>query len=128
MLCTAFSGGVLADQIFNWHRFTHRVWTAVAIVVVGAIYILLGFLPYIDNFGHLFGMATGFFLTTCLLRTFPVGCCVGSETCLSRSGMPSMYSNSGPNFDTPSPQPRLPIQSDHGVATYPCAVLISLDI
>ena len=79
VLCTSPAGGVLADLIFNWHRFTHHLWTAVAIIVVGAIYILLGFLPYIDNFGHLFGMATGFFLTTCLLRTFPVGSGISGE-------------------------------------------------
>ena len=63
---------MLADQLFNWHCFAHHVWTAVVLAVVGAIYILLGFLPYVDNFGHLFGLATGFFLTTCLLRSFQV--------------------------------------------------------
>ena len=67
------AGGVLADQIYNWHQYTHHLLAAAAIVVVGAIYILLGFLPYIDNFGHLFGMAAGFFITICLLRTCPVG-------------------------------------------------------
>ena len=66
------AGGVLADQVFHWHRFAHHFWTAVVLAVVLAIYILLGFLPYVDNFGHLFGLATGFFLTTCLLRSFQV--------------------------------------------------------
>jgi len=66
------AGGVVADQVFNWRRFAHRFWTAVVLAVVLAIYVLLGFLPYVDNFGHLFGLATGFFLTTCLLRSFQV--------------------------------------------------------
>ena len=69
-VCSCAAGGVLADQVWNWHRFTRHFWTLLAVAVVGAIYILLGFLPYVDNFGHLFGMGAGFFLTTCLLRSF----------------------------------------------------------
>ena len=66
------SGGVAADQLFNWGRATHHFWAAVAVLLCGGMYIVLGFFPYMDNFGHIFGMFAGFLITTCFLRSAQV--------------------------------------------------------
>ena len=69
------AGGLAADQLFNWGRFIHHFWTAVVVVLCGAAYIVLGFFPYTDNYGHIFGMVAGFLLTVLMLRNhqMPIG-------------------------------------------------------
>lgn len=63
------SGGVAADQLYNWRAASHHFWPALAVCLCGAVYIVLGFFPYMDNFGHIFGMFAGFLIATCFLRS-----------------------------------------------------------
>ena len=66
------SGGAAADLLFNWKDFTNHVWVVIGISICGACYTILGFFPYLDNFGHFFGIFAGFLLTTCFLMTHEV--------------------------------------------------------
>ncbi|XP_031396604.1 RHOMBOID-like protein 1 isoform X2 [Punica granatum] len=55
-------GGMLSELITNWTIYSNKVATSVTLLVVIAINLAVGILPHVDNFAHIGGFLSGFFL------------------------------------------------------------------
>ncbi|XP_019057991.1 PREDICTED: RHOMBOID-like protein 4 [Tarenaya hassleriana] len=60
-------GGILSEIIINWTIYTNKAIALVTVVVLVAVNLAMGFLPGVDNFAHIGGLATGFLLGFVLL-------------------------------------------------------------
>ncbi|KAK9816785.1 hypothetical protein WJX72_005100 [[Myrmecia] bisecta] len=52
-------GGVWADQLVNWRSYANHMATLAVLVVMTAAFLLLGLLPFLDNFFNLGGLLVG---------------------------------------------------------------------
>ncbi|XWS55654.1 hypothetical protein CRYUN_Cryun09bG0019600 [Craigia yunnanensis] len=55
-------GGMLSELITNWTIYANKVATFATLLVIIAINLAVGILPHVDNFAHIGGFLTGFFL------------------------------------------------------------------
>ncbi|WCJ28309.1 RHOMBOID-like 1 [Euphorbia peplus] len=55
-------GAMLSELITNWSMYSNKVSAFVTLVVVIAINLAVGILPHVDNFAHIGGFLSGFFL------------------------------------------------------------------
>ncbi|KAG2329061.1 hypothetical protein Bca52824_000241 [Brassica carinata] len=60
-------GGMLSEIFINWTIYSNKVVTIITLVLIVAVNLGLGVLPGVDNFAHIGGFATGFFLGFVLL-------------------------------------------------------------
>lgn len=82
-------GATLADLLINWGRYTSRVAALCSLFFIIAITLILGLMPYVDNFCHIGGFVSGFLLGLLLLvhpkleweqlRDNPVGYSIGGR-------------------------------------------------
>ncbi|XP_065852309.1 RHOMBOID-like protein 2 [Euphorbia lathyris] len=55
-------GAMLSELITNWSMYDNKVSAFVTLVVIIAINLAVGILPHVDNFAHIGGFLSGFFL------------------------------------------------------------------
>lgn len=55
-------GSMLSELITNWTIYANKVAAFVTLVLIIAINLAIGILPHVDNFAHIGGFLTGFFL------------------------------------------------------------------
>lgn len=55
-------GGMLSELITNWTIYANKVAAFLTLVVIIAINLAVGILPHVDNFAHIGGFLSGFFL------------------------------------------------------------------
>ncbi|XVF55272.1 hypothetical protein PTKIN_Ptkin06aG0023600 [Pterospermum kingtungense] len=55
-------GGMLSELITNWTIYANKVAAFVTLLLIIAINLAVGILPHVDNFAHIGGFLTGFFL------------------------------------------------------------------
>ncbi|CAI9098242.1 OLC1v1034857C3 [Oldenlandia corymbosa var. corymbosa] len=55
-------GGMLSELITNWSIYANKVVSFITLVVIIAINLAMGLLPHVDNFAHIGGFLSGFFL------------------------------------------------------------------
>ncbi|XVF76644.1 hypothetical protein PTKIN_Ptkin13bG0283100 [Pterospermum kingtungense] len=55
-------GGMLSELITNWTIYANKVASFLTLLVIIAINLAVGILPHVDNFAHIGGFLTGFFL------------------------------------------------------------------
>ncbi|XP_062185328.1 RHOMBOID-like protein 2 [Phragmites australis] len=60
-------GAMLSELITNWTIYTNRFAAMMNLIIITAVNLALGILPHVDNFAHIGGFATGFFLGFVLL-------------------------------------------------------------
>ncbi|GJP46624.1 hypothetical protein CLOM_g5891 [Closterium sp. NIES-68] len=60
-------GACLSELLMNWKLYDNRFSALMTLVVLIAINLAIGLLPYIDNFAHIGGCIAGFFLGFALL-------------------------------------------------------------
>ena len=56
------------EQFWNWRRYRWHVVTTLVLILNTALFIILGFLPLLDNFYHILALGTGALLAPALLR------------------------------------------------------------
>lgn len=61
------AGGVWADQLFHWSRYRQQWLTFPLLILVTAVFGLLGLIPLMNNFAHIAGFVAGFLLCTVLV-------------------------------------------------------------
>uniref|UniRef100_A0A7N0U144 RHOMBOID-like protein n=1 Tax=Kalanchoe fedtschenkoi TaxID=63787 RepID=A0A7N0U144_KALFE len=60
-------GAMLSELLTNWSIYTNRAAALFTLIIVIAINLAVGILPHVDNFAHIGGFLTGFFLGFILL-------------------------------------------------------------
>ncbi|GAB2265233.1 tubulin folding cofactor A [Dionaea muscipula] len=60
-------GAMLSELITNWTIYTNKVAALVTLLLVVLVNLAVGILPHVDNFAHIGGFLTGFFLGFILL-------------------------------------------------------------
>lgn len=60
-------GAMLSELLTNWTIYTNKVAALVTLVVIIVINLAVGILPHVDNFAHIGGFLSGFFLGFILL-------------------------------------------------------------
>ncbi|KAL8039373.1 hypothetical protein ABFX02_10G032700 [Erythranthe guttata] len=55
-------GGMLSELITNWTIYANKVSALLTLVIIIAINLAVGILPHVDNFAHIGGFLSGFFL------------------------------------------------------------------
>ncbi|KAJ9147868.1 hypothetical protein P3X46_029984 [Hevea brasiliensis] len=55
-------GAMLSELLTNWTIYTNKIAALFTLVVIIGINLALGILPHVDNFAHIGGFLTGFFL------------------------------------------------------------------
>ncbi|KAK4797903.1 hypothetical protein SAY86_030229 [Trapa natans] len=55
-------GGMLSEIITNWTIYSKKVATLVTLLAIIAVNLAVGILPHVDNFAHMGGFLSGFFL------------------------------------------------------------------
>lgn len=60
-------GAMLSELITNWTIYSNKAAALLTLVVITAINLAVGILPHVDNFAHIGGFLTGFFLGFVLL-------------------------------------------------------------
>ncbi|KAI7982812.1 RHOMBOID-like protein 1 [Camellia lanceoleosa] len=55
-------GGMLAELLTNWTIYTNKLAALLTLILIIAINLAVGILPHVDNFAHVGGFVTGFFL------------------------------------------------------------------
>ncbi|CAM8876822.1 unnamed protein product [Rhodiola kirilowii] len=55
-------GAMLSELLTNWSIYTNRAAALFTLIVVIAINLAVGILPHVDNFAHIGGFLTGYFL------------------------------------------------------------------
>lgn len=55
-------GGMLSELLTNWTIYANKFAALLTLVLIIAINLAVGILPHVDNFAHLGGFVTGFFL------------------------------------------------------------------
>ncbi|XXG67205.1 hypothetical protein AAC387_Pa06g0606 [Persea americana] len=60
-------GAMLSELITNWTIYSNKFAALVTLVVIIAINLAVGLLPHVDNYAHIGGFLTGFFLGFVLL-------------------------------------------------------------
>ena len=77
------------EQFLNWRRYRYHLATVIILAANTALFIILGFLPLMDNFYHIIAMGCGALLAPAMLRpevrewvTLSPGCVhAGAVTC-----------------------------------------------
>ncbi|CAN6480737.1 unnamed protein product [Victoria cruziana] len=60
-------GAMLSELITNWTIYSNKAAALVTLTIIIAINLVVGIVPYVDNFAHIGGFLTGFFLGFILL-------------------------------------------------------------
>ncbi|KAK9181745.1 hypothetical protein WN944_024884 [Citrus x changshan-huyou] len=60
-------GAMLSELLTNWSLYTNKAAALITLLVIIAINLAIGILPHVDNFAHIGGFLTGFFLGFVLL-------------------------------------------------------------
>ncbi|KAJ4953396.1 hypothetical protein NE237_030228 [Protea cynaroides] len=60
-------GAMLSELLTNWTIYTNKAAALLTLVIIIAINLAVGILPYVDNFAHIGGFLTGFLLGFILL-------------------------------------------------------------
>ncbi|CAO2820297.1 unnamed protein product [Amaranthus hypochondriacus] len=55
-------GAMLSELIMNWSIYSNKVASLVMLVLIVAVNLGVGILPHVDNFAHIGGFTSGFFL------------------------------------------------------------------
>ena len=55
------------EQFLNWGRYRHHFATVVMLALNTALFIILGFLPFLDNFYHILALGCGALLAPAVL-------------------------------------------------------------
>ncbi|WCJ26187.1 RHOMBOID-like 2 [Euphorbia peplus] len=55
-------GAMLAELLTNWSIYSNKVAALVTLVIIIVINLAVGILPHVDNYAHIGGFLTGFFL------------------------------------------------------------------
>ncbi|CAL5353011.1 unnamed protein product [Camellia sinensis] len=55
-------GGMLSELLTNWTIYTNKFAALLTLILIIAINLAVGILPHVDNFAHVGGFVTGFFL------------------------------------------------------------------
>ncbi|XP_010047741.2 RHOMBOID-like protein 1 [Eucalyptus grandis] len=55
-------GGMLSELIINWSIYTNKVAAFVTLLSIIVVNLAVGILPHVDNFAHIGGFLSGFFL------------------------------------------------------------------
>ncbi|XP_015570761.1 RHOMBOID-like protein 2 [Ricinus communis] len=55
-------GAMLSELLTNWTIYTNKIAALLTLVIIIAINLAVGILPHVDNFAHIGGFLTGFFL------------------------------------------------------------------
>ncbi|RYQ98123.1 hypothetical protein Ahy_B08g094197 isoform B [Arachis hypogaea] len=55
-------GGMLSEILMNWTIYANKVAALLTLIVITLINLAVGILPYVDNFAHIGGFLSGFFL------------------------------------------------------------------
>lgn len=58
------AGAVWADQLFHWSRYRQQWLTFPLLILVTAVFGLLGLIPLMNNFAHIAGFVAGFLMCT----------------------------------------------------------------
>ncbi|GAB2294049.1 hypothetical protein Dimus_028265 [Dionaea muscipula] len=66
-------GAMLSELITNWSIYTNKMAALATLLVVVLINLTVGILPHVDNFSHIGGFLTGFFLGFVLLPRPHIG-------------------------------------------------------
>ncbi|GAB2227718.1 hypothetical protein Droror1_Dr00009545 [Drosera rotundifolia] len=66
-------GAMLSELITNWTIYTNKVAALVTLLLVVLINLAVGILPHVDNFAHIGGFLTGFFLGFVILPRPHIG-------------------------------------------------------
>lgn len=56
------------EQLVNWRAYRSHLMTVIILAANTALFIILGFLPLLDNFYHILAMGCGALLAPALLR------------------------------------------------------------
>ncbi|KAK9862880.1 hypothetical protein WJX84_004544 [Apatococcus fuscideae] len=64
----ALLGGVWADQLVRWRAYRKHGCTIFVLVLASILFLILGFIPFMDNFVHIIAFACGALLTSALLK------------------------------------------------------------
>eukprot|EP00271_Cylindrocystis_brebissonii_P010625 TRINITY_DN26886_c0_g1_i1.p1 TRINITY_DN26886_c0_g1~~TRINITY_DN26886_c0_g1_i1.p1 ORF type:complete len:440 (+),score=48.31 TRINITY_DN26886_c0_g1_i1:423-1742(+) len=60
-------GATLAELLINWNHYVNRIWALLSLLFIIGINIVLGLMPYVDNFAHMGGFIAGTLLGFSLL-------------------------------------------------------------
>lgn len=62
------AGGVWADQLVRWRAYRKHSCTIFVLILAAVLFLILGFIPFMDNFFHIIAFACGALLTSALLK------------------------------------------------------------
>lgn len=57
-----------ADQLVRWRSYRRHGCTILVLIVATILFLILGFIPFMDNFFHIISFACGALLTSALLK------------------------------------------------------------
>ena len=69
LCCLVGTGMVWVEQFINWRQYRFHVMTVLILAANTALFLILGFLPLMDNFYHVLAMACGALLAPAMLST-----------------------------------------------------------